>query len=192
MQGARSTHWLGGAHSPVSPGLCGQQHPVSHPALGTRVSSGQPCVGAHRPATLRGLAAKVWPPHLPAGNICRYEPLQRHLLPGRQLAPGRSDHRTHPPEQIPRVASPSQSRVALSLGPGLPPSPMLILSRRQELLRQARRHPEVVVDQLLASEQQVKDLKEKVSQLEDRQALNSTNSSKPPSSDGLTKAAPHL
>jgi len=68
---------------------------------------------------------------------------------------------------------------------------MLILSRRQELLRQARRHPEVVVDQLLASEQQVKDLKEKVSQLEDRQALNSTNSSKPPSSDGLTKAAPH-
>ena len=67
---------------------------------------------------------------------------------------------------------------------------MFALNRRQELLRQARRQPEVVVDQLLAAEQQVQDLLRKVRQLEDGQALNSSNSSKPPSSDGLTKPPP--
>ena len=67
---------------------------------------------------------------------------------------------------------------------------MRVLSRREELLRQARRHPEAVVDQLLAAEQQVKDLLEKVGRLEDSQALNSTNSGKPPASDGLAKPPP--
>ena len=67
---------------------------------------------------------------------------------------------------------------------------MCELSRREELLRQARRQPEVVVDQLLAVEQQVKDLLEKIRLLEDSQALNSSNSSQPPSSDGLAKPPP--
>ena len=67
---------------------------------------------------------------------------------------------------------------------------MHVLTRREELLRQGRRHPEAVVDQLLASEQQVKALLEKVCQLEGRLALDSSNSSKPPSSDGLAKAPP--
>jgi hypothetical protein len=61
------------------------------------------------------------------------------------------------------------------------------LTHREELLLQARCHPEVVVDQLLATEQQVMYLLAKVRQLEDRQALNSRNSSQPPSSDGLAK-----
>jgi len=64
---------------------------------------------------------------------------------------------------------------------------MLALSRREELLLQARRHPEEVVDRLLAAEQQVKDLEENVRDLQSRLALNSRNSSKPPSSDGLAK-----
>jgi len=65
-----------------------------------------------------------------------------------------------------------------------------VLNRREKLLRQARRQPEIVVDQLLAVEEQVKDLLEKVRKLEDSQALNSRNSSKAPSSDGWAKPAP--
>jgi transposase len=64
------------------------------------------------------------------------------------------------------------------------------LTRRQELLGQARRQPEAVVDQLLAAEQQIEALRVKVRALEDRLALNSTNSSKPPASDGLAKPPP--
>jgi len=67
---------------------------------------------------------------------------------------------------------------------------MRVLTRRDELLRQARRQPEVVVDQLLAAEQQVADLLRQVRRLEDRLARNSTNSSQPPASDGLTKPPP--
>ena len=54
---------------------------------------------------------------------------------------------------------------------------MRVLNRREELLQQARRQPEVVVDQLLAVEQQVEALLAKVRQLEDRQALNSLQTS---------------
>lgn len=67
---------------------------------------------------------------------------------------------------------------------------MHVLSRREELLRQARRHPEVVVDWVVALEGQLRDLREKVRQLEERLSRNSTNSHQPPSSDGLAKPAP--
>ena len=67
---------------------------------------------------------------------------------------------------------------------------MCELSRRAELLRQARCQPERVVDELLALEERVRDLLAQVRQLEDRLACHSTNSHQPPASDGLAKPAP--
>ena len=64
---------------------------------------------------------------------------------------------------------------------------MRVLTRREELLIQARRQPVAVVDQLLAAEQKVQALEQQVQALQAQAALNSTNSSKPPASDGLAK-----
>ena len=64
---------------------------------------------------------------------------------------------------------------------------MRVLTRREELLLQARRQPAAVVDQLLAAEQRVQTLKQQVQALQAQAALNSTNSGKPPSCDGLAK-----
>jgi transposase len=62
------------------------------------------------------------------------------------------------------------------------------LSRlREGLLARARREPEAVVDRLLAAERRVEELLAENRTLKGRLALDSTNSSKPPSSDGLEK-----
>lgn len=67
---------------------------------------------------------------------------------------------------------------------------MRVLTQREQLLHLARYQPEKLVDRLMAAEKRVENLEAKVRQLEQKQALNSTNSNKPPSSDGLTKAPP--
>jgi len=60
---------------------------------------------------------------------------------------------------------------------------MCELSRREQVLQMVLRKPEEAAERILA-------LEDKVCELERRLKLNSTNSSKPPSSDGLQKPAP--
>jgi len=62
--------------------------------------------------------------------------------------------------------------------------------RREELLALASRQPEAVVDRVLALEEQLRNSQAENLELKGRLALNSTNSGKPPSSDGLQKPAP--
>jgi len=64
------------------------------------------------------------------------------------------------------------------------------LSRRQQLFKLARTCLTRLIDLLLRLEAEVRQLRCQVHELKARLALNSTNSSKPPSSDGLAKPAP--
>ena len=64
------------------------------------------------------------------------------------------------------------------------------MSRRDELLALARANPEAIVDYVLALEEQVRRLEARVTELEARLAQNSSNSGRPPSSDGLAKPPP--
>jgi transposase len=64
------------------------------------------------------------------------------------------------------------------------------LSRRQQLWELARTALDKLVELVLRLEAEVRQLRRQVQELKARQALNSTNSSRPPSSDGLAKAAP--
>jgi len=66
----------------------------------------------------------------------------------------------------------------------------MLLSRRQQLFEWARAGLSKVIDLLLRLEAEVRQLRQQVKELKARLALNSTNSSKPPSSDGLAKATP--
>lgn len=61
---------------------------------------------------------------------------------------------------------------------------------REELLILARTNPEVLADIILAQQEQRERLERRVAQLEARLNINSQNSSKPPSSDGLKKPKP--
>lgn len=58
---------------------------------------------------------------------------------------------------------------------------------REELLVLAKTNPEVLVDLVLALQEQVQHLSQRVAELEARLNQNSRNSSNPPSSDGLQK-----
>ena len=64
------------------------------------------------------------------------------------------------------------------------------LNRRQQLLKLARTGLRQVIDLLLRLEAEVRQLRRQVKELKARLALNSQNSSKPPSTDGLAKPAP--
>ena len=64
------------------------------------------------------------------------------------------------------------------------------LFTREELLPLARRQPEVLVDMFLALQQRLVELEQRVKELEGQVARNSSNSGKPPSSDGLSKPSP--
>ena len=61
---------------------------------------------------------------------------------------------------------------------------------REELLAIGRSHPEALVDIILILQERLGQLEKRVKELEAQLAKNSQNSNKPPSSDGLSKAAP--
>lgn len=64
------------------------------------------------------------------------------------------------------------------------------MSRREQLFKLARTCLATLIDMLLHLESEVHELRRLVKELKDRLALNSSNSSKPPSTDGLAKPAP--
>ncbi len=64
------------------------------------------------------------------------------------------------------------------------------LSRRQQLFKLARTGLAKLIDLVLGLEAEVRQLRRQVKELKAHLALNSRNSSKPPSSDGLAKPAP--
>jgi transposase len=61
---------------------------------------------------------------------------------------------------------------------------------RDQLLSIAKTTPEVLVDVIMAHQEQIRTLILRVTQLEEQINKNSRNSSKPPSSDGLKKSGP--
>jgi transposase len=66
----------------------------------------------------------------------------------------------------------------------------LKLFTREELLPLARSQPEALVEIILALQAQLVQLEQRVKELETQLARNSSNSGKPPSSDGLSKPSP--
>jgi transposase len=64
------------------------------------------------------------------------------------------------------------------------------MNRRQQLFKLARTCLGPLIDLLLRLEEEVRELRRELKELKARLALNSTNSSKPPSTDGLSKPAP--
>ncbi|MCF8055288.1 MAG: DUF6444 domain-containing protein [Desulfocapsa sp.] len=61
---------------------------------------------------------------------------------------------------------------------------------RKQLLEISKTTPEALVDIILLLQEQMQELTQRVTQLEDQIAKNSRNSGKPPSSDGLNKPKP--
>jgi transposase len=64
------------------------------------------------------------------------------------------------------------------------------LFTREQLLPLACSHPEALVDIILALQERLAQLEQRVKELEAQLARNSSNSGKPPSSDGLSKPSP--
>src|ERR1017187_7272056 len=64
------------------------------------------------------------------------------------------------------------------------------LFTREELLPLARSHPEALVDIILVLQERLGQLEQRVQELEGQLARNSSNSGRPPSSDGLSKPCP--
>src|SRR5208337_3826457 len=94
-----SAVWLGGLASggaravgrlewPAARGpseFSGQQHSLSHPAVGACAALGQPSAGASGRAFVGGLAAEIWASDLSAGEFRGAAAFCGHLLSGGRL-----------------------------------------------------------------------------------------------------------
>src|SRR5208337_673569 len=138
-----------------------------------------------------GLAAALRPSGGAVGDVCGTRPVPGQLLSGGQLDWRGSDPGAHPAGSPARSASAGEGCLGLSpasrLSQGLV---SLKLFTREELLPLAHSHPEVLVDIILALQERLVQLEERVKELEGQLARNSSNSGKPPSSDGLSKPNP--
>src|SRR5208337_2076210 len=189
MRRARPVYRLECGHAAGAPAAGDQQYAISPVALGSSAPLGQPRAQSGVAPLAPGLAAQIRPPPGPGRNFRRYLALHGRLLSGRQLARVGPDHRAHAPRPRPSAPGSPQAGVGLSTGAPVPP-PLMRLSRRQQLFELARTALDNLVDLVLRLEAEVCDLRRQVKELKARLALNSRNSSKPPSSDGLAKPPP--
>ena len=189
--GAGCLHWLDGGATPGATPSGGQQQPVFDFALGAGAGTGQPHFGPGGPTHRGGLAGALRPWGGAAGDVCGTGPVPGLLLSGGQLDLRGSDARAHPAGSPTRSASAGEGCVGLSPASRFSKGFVsLKLFTREELLPLARSHPEVLVDIILALQDRLAQLEQRVRELEAQVARNSSNSSKPPSSDGLSKPSP--
>jgi len=169
----------------------GQQQPVFDFALGARAGTGQPHFGPGGPAHRQGLAGALRPSGGAVGDLCGTGPVPGQLLPGCQLDLRGRDPGAHPAGSPARSASAGEGCLGLSAASRLSKGLVSMkLFTREELLPLARSHPEVLVDIILALQERLVQLEQRVQELEAQLARNSSNSGKPPSSDGLSKPGP--
>src|SRR5664280_1352437 len=186
---ARRLHRVVGQHSSSPPARDYQQHALSHSPLDPSAGVGHAGVEPSGATTPTRLAAQVRPASELGRNVCRPLSFYGRLLSSGPLDLSGTDHRSNSPRPLESSPCAGQGSLCLSAGARFWPA-VNRMSRRQQLWKLARTCLAKLIELLLRLEKEVRDLRRQVKELKGRLALNSRNSSKPPSSDGLAKPAP--